>query len=93
MDEQTTVEAPRRGRPRRGRPRTEVTDVGQQILDRVARVSGAIDSTTEQLTALHQQRTQLYAEGVRAGVTKSALATAAGCDMTAVIHALKKAGL
>ena len=74
----------------KGRARAGLTDEGLRVVQSVVGISATIDALEAQLKTLYRQRVDLYGFGVAAGVPKVRMAEAAGCDVTAIIHALRK---
>lgn len=65
-------------------------DHSAALLDQLGTVADEIAATDAKLRELWTQRTKLYRDGVELGVSKAAMARAAGCTPEAVIHALKR---
>lgn len=62
-----------------------------QLLERLSAIAGELDALDAQQSKLWAERVKLYRKGVDGGVTKAAMARAAGCSPEAVIHTLRRA--
>lgn len=73
-----------------GRPRAGLDEAGAGLVEQVRGVSTTIAALEAELTRHYRERVDLYEAGNSHGVPKTRMAEAAGCDVTAIIHALRK---